>query len=238
MNDDKLHTENLFEWTGYDGVKFTRSDEELREVFLNGDKSMRYLHDNDFFIESFDPRDIDIVDGDTNCIRFNEFSKIEHGYEKDSIIQSDIFINACLQIGLYTHTLANLDDKKLKENFDEFATYLPEGDVPYYRGIIQRNASVYLCDFAVEKRNRDLKNLQKELSEDGKDSTFEEPSPVNADALTNKVINERIYKDLIDKKKTKVFKDAAYVYVLILPAIILSLAIIISLISFALNYFS
>ena len=74
MNNDKLHTVNLFEWTGYDGVKFTRSDEELREVFLNEDKSMRYLHDNDFFIESFDPRDIDLVDGDINCIRFNKFN--------------------------------------------------------------------------------------------------------------------------------------------------------------------
>lgn len=238
MNDDKLHTVNLFEWTGYDGVKFTRSDEELREVFLNEDKSMRYLHDNDFFIESFDPRDIDLVDGDINCIRFNKFSKIENSYEKESIVQSDIFINACLQIGLYTHTLSNLDDKKLKENFDDFSMYLPDGDVPYYRGIIQRNASVYFCDFAVEKRNRDLKNLQKELSEGGKDVTFEEPVPVNGDTLTNKLINDRIYKDLIDNKKTKVFKDAAYVYVLVLPSIILSLAIIISLISFALNFLS
>ena len=46
MNNKDLHTINLFEWTGLDGVKFTRSEEELREVFLNEDKAMRYLHEN------------------------------------------------------------------------------------------------------------------------------------------------------------------------------------------------
>ena len=238
MKNDELHTVNLFEWTGLDGIKFTRSEDELRTLFLNEDKSMRYLHDQGFYIESFDPRDIDLVDGDINCIRFNEFGSIDDINDKDFFVNSDINVSACLQIGLYTHTLANLDDKKLKENFDEFSMYLPEGDVSYYRGIIQRNASVYLCDFAVEKRNRDLKNLQKELSENGQDNNYEEVAPVNEDTLTNKVINDKIYKDLIAKKKTKVFRDAAFVYSLVLPTMIVSLAVVICLISFIFNMLS
>ena len=57
----------------------------------------------------------------------------------------------------------------VKENFDEFAQFIPSGDVPYYRGVIQRGASVYFCEFALEKRNRDLADLEKQLGEgDGK----------------------------------------------------------------------
>ena len=237
MNNNNLHTVNLFEWAGEDGVKFTRTEEELREVFLNEDKAMRYLHENGFFVESFDPRDIDLVDGSKNCIRFNKFSKIQNSYDKDNIIRTDIFINACLQIGLYTHTLANLNDSYLKENYDEFAQYLPTIDVPYYRGVIQRNAQVYLCDFAVEKRNRDYRELQKELAGDEKNVTYDEPSPVSDDMLINKEINDVIYADLIVKKKTKGISDFAFVHVLVLPTLILTVGILICLLSYVLNLF-
>ncbi len=237
MNKDNLHTVNLFEWTGQDGIKFTRTEDELREVFLNEDKAMRYLHENGFFVESFDPRDIDLVDGSKNCIRFNKFSRIQNSYEKDSITNSDIFISACLQIGLYTHTLASLNDQYLKDNYDEFAQYLPSGDVPYYRGVIQRNAGVYLCDFAVEKRNRDYRDLQKELAGDEKNIQFDEPAPVSDDELTNKQINDVIYSDLIAKQKTKGISDFAFVHVLVLPTIILTIGILICILSYVLNIF-
>ena len=59
---ENMHTTDLFKWTGYDGVKFTRPEEELKEVFINQDKSMRYLHSQGFRVESFDPRSIDLVD--------------------------------------------------------------------------------------------------------------------------------------------------------------------------------
>lgn len=232
MNNKDLHTINLFEWTGLDGVKFTRSEEELREVFLNEDKAMRYLHENGFYVDSFDPRDIDLVDGSKNYIRFNKFSKIQNSFEKNSITTSDIFISACLQIGLYTHTLANLNEDYLRKNYDEFSKYLPSDDVPYYRGVIERDANVYLCDYAIEKRDRDLKNLKKEL---GEENTVSEAAPVSEEILINKDINDLIYADLIAKKKTKGISDFAFVHILVLPTIILSLGIVICLLSLALN---
>ena len=235
MKNDELHTVNLFEWTGYDGVKFTRSEEELREVFLNEDKSMRYLHNNGFCIDSFDPRDIDLVDGSKNLIRFNKFSKFENVADKDSVINRDIFVNACLNIGLYTHALSSLDENYLKNNYDSFAQYLPESDVPYYRGIIQRGAGVYLCDYAVERRNRDFIALQKELSEEDQNSPVEEIAPVNEDELTNKVVNDQLYKDLMAKKKIKGVSDFAFIHILLLPTIAITFGIIACLISFLLN---
>ena len=237
MSNNALHTISLFDWARFDGVKFNRSDEEFRELFLVLDKSMRYLHKQGFYITSFDPRDIDLVDGDINSIRFNKFESIDNNFDTNTITCSDINICASLQIGFYTQTLLVLDENKLKEKFDEFANSIPDEDVPYYRGVIQRNANVYLCDFVLEKRNRDLKNLQKELASENKDISLEEPAPVNEDVLINKKRNDDIYKDLIAKKKIKVFSDKAYVYALVLPTIILSLGVIVILISFILNLF-
>lgn len=233
MNNDDLHTVNLFEWTGLDGVKFTRSEEELREVFLNEDKAMRYLHEEGFCVDSFDPRDIDLIDGSKNLIRFNKFSKINE--DKNRIVNQDIYISACLQIGLYTHTLSILNEKYLKSNYDEFSKYLPQSDVPYYRGVIERNAGVYLCDYAVEKRNRDLRDLQKQLSDENEQVKFDEPAPVNNDELVNRTVNDRIYKELINKNRSKGVSDFAYIHILLLPTIILSLGIVICLVTYVLN---
>lgn len=245
MNDKDMHTINLFEWTGLDGVRFTRSEEELQEVFLNEDKAMRYLHENGFCVDSFDPRDIDLVDGSKNCIRFNKFSKLPNDGDETKIIRNNIFVNACLQVGLYTHTLANLNEDYLYKNFNEFAQYLPNDYAQYYRVIIQNYSpksystinditKIYLCDFTIKRNNNELEKLKKEL---GEESTDNEEITVSNEELINKDINDIIYADLISKQKTKGMSDFAFVHVLILPALVLSIGIIICLISFALNLF-
>ena len=50
----------------------------------------------------------------------------------------------------------------LKLNFDEFAKFLPDGEAPYYRGVIQRNAPVYLNEFLNEKAKRELEKYKDE----------------------------------------------------------------------------
>ena len=47
-------------------------------------------------------------------------------------------------------------------NFDEFSKFVPEGQGPYYRGVIQRNAPVYLNEFLEEKAKRELEKFTKE----------------------------------------------------------------------------
>ena len=49
----------------------------------------------------------------------------------------------------------------LKNNFNKFAIYLPESDVAYYRGVIERGASVHLYAYVDEKMKRDVSNLEK-----------------------------------------------------------------------------
>ena len=217
---ENMHTTDLFKWTGYDGVKFTRPEEELKEVFINQDKAMRYLHSQGFRVESFDPRSIDLVDGSKELIRFNKIHQMSERDNVDEIIREDILTDAFLQIGLYTHTLAHLSEGFLKEHYDEISQNLPSDVVPYYRGVVTRGAKVYLGDFLKEKSERDYNALKKELGEE---------------VLTNKQINDMLYKELLEKKKIKRFSDFAFVHVLLLPTLMLAISIIICLIYFAFN---
>ena len=93
---------------------------------------------------------------------------------------------------------------------------------------------IYLCDFTIKRNNNELEKLKKEL---GEESTDNEEITVSNEELINKDINDIIYADLISKQKTKGMSDFAFVHVLILPALVLSIGIIICLISFALNLF-
>ena len=58
---------------------------------------------------------------------------------------------------------------------------------------------------------------------------------VGEEVLTNKQINDMLYKELLEKKKIKRFSDFAFVHVLLLPTLMLAISIIICLIYFAFN---
>ena len=139
--------------------------------------------------------------------------------DRKRYIKEDIYNSSYIQIGIYTKCLYWLNQNYLKENFDSFAQFLPEGDVPYYRGVIERGASVYLCEYDLEKRKRDLAALEKEVGGEGVTDT----SHLNK-VDVNENINAVIYRQ-INKKS-----DAAYVYFLVYPAIMFTLSIIISII--------
>lgn len=232
---ENMHTTDLFKWTGYDGVKFTRPEEELKEVFINQDKAMRYLHSQGFRVESFDPRSIDLVDGSKELIRFNKIHQMSERDNVDEIIREDILTDAFLQIGLYTHTLAHLSEGFLKEHYDEISQNLPSDVVPYYRGVVTRGAKVYLGDFLKEKSERDYNALKKELGEEVSADDMDKFDNVGEEVLTNKQINDMLYKELLEKKKIKRFSDFAFVHVLLLPTLMLAISIIICLIYFAFN---
>ena len=157
-DDDKV---TLFDW-----VKEHYSDEEKREVFLNMDIALKYIHDHGYCIEQFYPSKIEILNNQPDHVQFDNIIELSNNIsEKSEMIKEDIFNSSLIQIGIYTNTLKHLTPNFLRENFDEIARFLPEGDVPYYRGVVQRGASVYFSEFALEKMNRDLVQLEQQISE-------------------------------------------------------------------------
>ena len=132
----------------------------------------------------------------------------------------------------YLHIpLSQLNIEFLKENFDSFAQFLPSENVPYYRGVIQRGASVYLCEYDVERRNRDLINLENELGENAsKDkSLVKENNRLDLSNFNNNRINDTIYKQISG------IRDAAFINYLLVPTICMFTLLLMCMIGWVLS---
>lgn len=202
-----------------------RDEEEMREIFLNMDRAMKYLHDRGYCVKSFDPRNIQILNNSIDQIKLEILPLPDDYAERKKYIKEDIYNSSFIQIGLYSKCLPYLKREFLKSNFDRFSEFLPEGDVPYYRGVIDRGASVYFCEYAMEKANRDLVALEKELAGEGMSLSSSTTKTPLGDVNVNTRINDGIYKQLSSKR------EAAFVTFLLFPTAILVLGIVLALIS-------
>ena len=121
----------------------------------------------------------------------------------------------------------------LKENFDSFAQFLPSSYVPYYRGVILRGASVYLCEFDKERRKREIANLDKEFGEtEGNGRSLVKSSPNRIDVENNNDgINDEIYKQFNG------LKDVAFVNYMLIVTIVLFTLFIFGMIGWVLSLF-
>ena len=222
---EKYESMSLDEW-----ISFHSTDEEMRSVFLNMDRALKYIHEHDYCIEVFHPRYIDVLNNSDNYIQFKRLVELSSdSIIKRKMIQEDIFHSSLIQIAYYLKMsdLNQLNPDFLRENFDEIAQFIPSEDVPYYRGVIQRGASVYFCEYALEKRNRDLADLERQLGEDGSKEKVYLKENVS---ITNDSVNDIIYKQING------LKDKAFVHTLLIPAIVLSLLLLFGLISWVFSF--
>lgn len=215
----------------YSWISSYRDLEEMREIFLNMDRAMKYIHEHGYCIGNFDPSEIEILNNSVDQIRFKHIIEMPKDYAKNrKIIKDDIYNSSFVQIGLYANCLSYLKRDFLKKNFDEFSIFLPEGDIPYYRGVIERGASVYFSEYALEKANRDLAALEAELAgEDGK-GMAKTPTKRIEDTGVNDKINAAIYKQISGG-----MRDAAFVRLLVFPTILLVLGLVFALVAWALS---
>ena len=217
----------LLEW-----VKEHHSEEDMREVFLNMDIALKYIHDHGYCIEVFYPTHIEILNNQPDHIQFDNLIELSKDpITRKQMIKEDIFNSSLIQIGLYTNTMRSLTPEFLRSNFDDIARFIPEGDVPYYRGIVQRGASVYFNEFALEKMNRDLDQLNKQISEsEGGSSLSKGSEHYENEPLTNDRINDAIYKQING------LRDVAFISYLLIPTIALVSLLIIAFISWLLSF--
>ena len=221
-------TISLEEW-----VYFHSTEDERRKAFLNMDRALKYIHEHGFCISVFYPSMIEVLNDRVDHIKFNELMPLPFDErERKNIINEDIFRSSLVQIGIYSNTLKYLTPEFLKDNFDSFIHFLPNGDIPYYRGIIQRGATVYFSDFANEKTNRDLADLESQLggssgneASNNKSLTKSNGFRAGIEPITNDYINDNIYRQING------LKDSAFISYLIVPTIIL-----ISLVAIGLVY--
>lgn len=215
----------------YSWISSFRDLVEMREIFLNMDRAMKYIHEHGYCIGSFDPNEIDILNNSLDQIRFNNLVKMPSDYsERRKIIKDDIYNSSFVQIGIYSKCLLYLKRDFLKQHFDDFSIFLPEGDVPYYRGVIERGASVYFCEYATERANRDLIALESELSQE--DGMVKPSSSIKK--IANNGVNDRINANIY-KQISGGMRDAAFIRTLIYPTILFIVGVIFALLFLAIN---
>lgn len=215
-----------------DWVSSFRDWEEMREIFLNMDRAMRYLHERGYCVKTFDPTKIMILNNALNQIKFETMAMPNDQVTQRKYIKDDIYNSSFIQMGLYSNSLPHLRREFLKSNFDSFAQFVPEGDIPYYRGVIDRGASVYFCEYAMEKVNRDLASLEAELAaENGVKTPVKSTTKKYDDTGINDRINDSIYKEI-----SKGRRDAAFINFLIYPTAILALGLVFALIAWFMSF--
>lgn len=225
-NKNEIEKCTLFEY-----VSEHHNDEDMRDVFLNMDIAMKYIHEHGYCIEVFYPNKIEVLQEMPDHIQFDNLMELsKDSAKRKNMIKEDIFNSAFLQIAFYTNTVKSLTPEFLKENFDEISRFLPEGDVPYYRGVIQRGAGVYFSEYALEKMNRDLEQLERELG-DSDNSELSSGERITLDELDNDKINDKIYRQING------LRDVAFVNRLVIPSLILLSLFLIGLFCWFLSNF-
>ena len=235
VHPDKVMT--LSEW-----LQKYHMQEDLQNLFVNMDIAMKYIHDQGFYIESFALDRIKLLNDSIRLIRFENLAPFPNDItQQKELVRNNIFLSAVLQIGVYANCIQyfNTDTMQfLKENFNQFSMFLPQEDVPYYKGVIERGASVYYSAFVGERKKRELKELDKQLS--GVDGGVNSSGKVlvksnglaelSAEDLIphNEKENGVIYKDLSKK-------EAAFARALIYPIMILIFGLTILLLSYLLQ---
>lgn len=226
----KVKSITLQEWLS----KYHLQD-ELHSLFVNMDLAMKYIHDQGYYITSFALDTIELLNDTINQVKFDSVAEMPLDFsQQKNLVHDNIFLSTVLQIGVYANCLQYFTPaaiEYLKHNFDEFSIFLPEEDVPYYRGIVERGASVYLSAYVGERKKQDLTSLEKQFADDGGKSSGKSLVKKNGNYTAedlvpqNKQENEWIYAYLSKK-------DAAFARAMIYPILVLVLGVSILLLSY------
>lgn len=212
---------NVKEW-----LKYNSNHDDISKLFYNMSFTMKYIHNNNYYIKSFDMSQINIVDEDVlSPIEYKSIEKIVTDSDQVNI-SNNIHILALMQLGAYSNTLDYFNSKFAEDNFNEFEIFIPENDIPYLRGAVQRKSPVYYCDFVDARNKREIEKMEKEAG--GFNSAVggltKSKSTAIGRAMSDKE-NERLYKNKFDDSQ------AAFTTFLILPLTLILLGIILSIVT-------
>lgn len=224
---------SLSEW-----ISMHPAETDMQKVFLNMDIALKFIHDHDYCIADFSPSSIFVLKNNPKCIQFVELYQLPvDPIKSKEMIKEDIFMSSLLQICFYMKMpIKNMNVGFLKENFDFFAQFLPSSYVPYYRGVILRKASVYLCEFDEERRKREIANLDKEVGEtEGNGRSLVKSSLNGIDVENNNYNHNEILAEVY--KQFNGLKDVAFVNYMLIVTIVLFTLFVFGMIDWILSLF-
>ena len=153
--------ERLTDWASH-----YHSQEDYQRIFYLMDKTMKQLHDHNYYITNFNPDEI-TFSHQGNQISFVEYKQqTTFDNQKEQEIDQNIYNLSFLAVGIYSETLPYLTPQFLKENFQQFKIFLPEEDITYYQSVLTRKNYIYYSDFKDAKNQQQIKKLNDSLSSD------------------------------------------------------------------------
>lgn len=208
------------------------SNDRRQKMFSGFHGTMKFLHENGYVSENMHPSMIIVLDEDAKHIRIVRIAKMPDDMdmaERKRLVQEDIKNAVIVQIGLFTGTLPYLRGNRdgilnfFKEHFDEIAQFFPEGDAPYYRGVLN-GAVVYYCDFFIKKKEIEFNNLQQQTG-----NVIQGDFLQGSREAVNKAAGE-VYPFVKNAKR-----DAAFIHMLIIPTVVVVLITIFAIISWVIS---
>jgi len=189
------------------------SQEELVSRLMKLDASIMALHQNGFFIVNFDPNTIKLYNGELNLSSFKgKIDKIGSGYD-DNGAKQDILKMCSIGICAYNgFTVFYTNKEFLAYLISEFDKFCNNGRIPkemfeYYEDVLINGNIDYLNNFMFKKKNENADNTQ---------------------VMGN---SNRLSKSTAIGRAFDPNREAAYVNVLIIPALMVLIYFIILIIS-------
>lgn len=144
--------------------------EEIKKFFLAFDKRMKMYHEHNYVITSFKLQDIVVYESIYNGqnVYDVDFKDYTESSNTDITPKNNIFYAACLAVGVYNNCLSYINPDKpqyLKNNFYQFAENIPTDVVSYYRGVIERDADVYLTEFVTTSKQQEIDRMKREMEQ-------------------------------------------------------------------------
>ena len=189
---------------------------DYQQTFYVMDKTLKYIHENNYKVYSFNPDNIFLLnnsDNKTTAVSYQNVVSI--GDKPVDEVHQDMFNLALLEVSIYTSTYPYLKADFLRENFKEISMLLPNEDISYYRRNLLEKNYFYYSDYCDARNKNDIEKINKSLeAEGGRSRSMVKSTPYGA-----------IYQEIADDN------SKAFVTRFILPFIIFSLSLLIPLLS-------
>lgn len=190
---------------------------DYQQTFYVMDQTLKYIHENNYQVSSFNPATITLLRDDNNKTAAVVYQNVTSlGDKPMDEVHQNMFNLALLEVAIYTSTYPYLKQNFVKENFKEISMLLPNEDVAYYRRNLLEKNYFYYSDYCNARNKNEIEKINKSLeSNDGRGRKMVKSTPYGA-----------IYQGLGEENN-----KAAFVTRFVLPFIIISLSLLIPLLS-------
>lgn len=142
------------------------TEEERQRLFYRMSKQMKFIHERGNYLGQMNPYTIRVSRDGTY------FSLPMEENATQQLREQNIFDFACLAVAAYANCFPYINEytniqgynRFLREHYEDFATFLPEKDTFYFKGVIQGGDRVYYSDFRDRLQEALLRQAGEELN--------------------------------------------------------------------------